>query len=435
MSLFEIDGVLRLTDGLVGEMQKAAFAFLAALGVLAFCFASIRGAIARSFDEPIAVVVRLVLIAAVLGGYDEIVGTVVGASQELAEYFAGQADIDEFSRRVGAQMQPMFEDPAVQQAGSTPEGAPREEPSEIDRLVGWLRGGSLMVATMLACGLQMIAFDCISKLAMVLIALLRILGPLMVAFAVFGDGRTLRQWFSSLIQVALWPAVPPLFMWIVIKTGGPAIESGNVVFAIHQAILLTLLAAGTPFVVSFVMGKGGVGAAAAAVIATGMAAVSTAAGGFKSYQRWKDGAERASGRGDVPGVARPGERHARSDDAAAASSPASRRRGAGTNKPEVAPRGMSRASATPEANPASRQAPEARPAEPMSPVGEPPVVVPAATPLAKAAPAQPSVDARPAPRRESPHQREPSRPRLVARAEREPSSVPRVRSRPEESQS
>jgi hypothetical protein len=276
MQPFSVFDQLALTDGLVGYTTAAAWGLLAAIAVLTFCFASIRAALVGNMQEPVAWAMRLLLVVGCLASYNPIVKALVGASADLTELFIERAGWHEYSRHVVEQFEPILQSENVA-AVSAADGASRpQEPSLWDRLTGWMAGGVLTVVVFASYYFQFIVFEFIRSLTGVFVSLLRVMGPLLIAAGVLGDGRTMKQWFSSLVQVLLWPVVPPFLMMMTVGTSGLASSTGNTAFVVGQNLVLAFMALLTPLIVSFIMGKGGVSSFGMAVIAATTSAMKAA---------------------------------------------------------------------------------------------------------------------------------------------------------------
>ena len=270
MSLFDLHQYLAATDALAAESRLAAAGLLVALATITLTFSVVRATFLGSMHDPVSWGLRFLLVVGCLAAYQPIVDGLVECSQEMTGYFVDQAGWSTFVHRVGSSLTPMIEDPEVARVAAGGEGTERPpEPGVIDRLFGVLRGGFVTVVTAVAYYLQFVAFDCIAKGSVVFLSILRIIGPFMIALGVFGEGGSIKQWFNALIQVLLWPVLPPMFMMITRQTSlGPGIED-NVCFAVSQAVVLTLLTVATPFVVKFFIGRGaGVASAAASMFGT-----------------------------------------------------------------------------------------------------------------------------------------------------------------------
>ena len=297
MNIFDIYSRLAVTDHLVPYMQGAASGLLLALGTLTLCFAFFRAAMLGGGKDPLAWALRFVLVLGCLAAYPQIVDGLITGSKELTGAFIDKAGYNEYWKHVSEQFQPMFDDPAVDRVNAAGEGSSRPtEPSTLDRVMGLLRGTSLTVCVSLAYGVQFWAFETTTNLAILFVSILRLLGPFMIVAGIIGDGKTMKQWFSSMVQVLLWPVVPPMFMMITVGAGGHAAQTDNVVLAICQSLMLALFSLATPFVVAFIMGRGGIAAAAAAV--TGLVSAGALSGlraGVPALGKFLGGAGAAAG--------------------------------------------------------------------------------------------------------------------------------------------
>jgi hypothetical protein len=280
MNLFSIYGSLQSTDHLLPYMMGAAWALVAAVGTMTLTFSFVRVAVLGSTADPLMWAGRFLLVVGCLTSYTPITQALISTSQELTGLFIDKAGWGEYWQGVAGQFQPLLEDPQVEAvADASAEGADRPpEPSTFDRVVGLVRAGFLTRYVSLAYGAQFLAFEYITNLAILVLSILRLLGPLMIAAGLLGDGKSLRQWFMATVQVLLWPVIPALCMAVTVGAGSRALQTDNVVFTIIQSLVLALMALATPFVVAFIMGKGGVALAAGALVGVAVGAVRGLAG-------------------------------------------------------------------------------------------------------------------------------------------------------------
>lgn len=250
MDASDILSKLELTRSISGFTYGLAWGLLGTLAVTAACFSFFRALLLGEGGDPVAYFVRLVFVVGCLSGYRTIVDTLLDASSALTSLFADGAGWDVYWSQVAGQFRPLFE-----------EG----EGSAWDRLLGWMQGGLLTAVVSVTYYLEFLVFQFVSNLSVCFLALLDILGPLMIVGGVLGNGQSLRQWFHALVQVLLWPAVPPFLMLIIVRGSGNAIESGNLAFIVGQNTILCFLGVLTPLIVAFILGSGGVAAFAGAV--------------------------------------------------------------------------------------------------------------------------------------------------------------------------
>lgn len=254
---------VQLTAALASETRAAAIGLLAALAVLALCFTSLRAMLMGGASGYVDWFVRLVVVLVVLAGYDMVVATVLQASDQLTAYLADVAGWNVYWQRVVTELGPLMES---------------SDTSAWDRLVGWLRGGVLTIVVSLSYFVEVMVFELVNVFAGVFASLLYVLGPFMVVGGVLGDGKSVKQWFGSLLQVALWPVVPPFLMLMMLGSGHNAIETGNTSFILAQNVALAILAALSPAIVALVVGQGGLGMVAAGTVALAARSASFGAG-------------------------------------------------------------------------------------------------------------------------------------------------------------
>ena len=314
MNLFGIHQYLAATDALAEDSRLAAVALLVALATLTLTFSVVRATFMGNLQDPVSWGLRFLLVVACLAAYRPIVDGLVKCSQEMTGYFVDQAGWDTFVRNVGTKLTPMLEDPDVDRVAAGAEGVDRPpEPGLMDRMFGVLRGGAITFITASAYYLQFVAFDCIAKASIVFLSILRIIGPFMIALGVFSQGASMKQWFNAIIQVLLWPVMPPMFMMITRQTALGTGIADNVCFVLSQAVVLTILTIATPFAVKFFIGRGaGVASAAAGAFGAARSVAMSVGLGPARHLAQKMGfsgdavAARSSGRGNASSGAEAG---------------------------------------------------------------------------------------------------------------------------------
>src|SRR5262245_20904893 len=91
MGLLDLQSRIALTESIAHSTLTAAWVLLAALGVMAGCFAFIRAMVAGESRAPLAWVVQLLFVTGVLAAYNQIFDAILEGSQGLSEHFADQA--------------------------------------------------------------------------------------------------------------------------------------------------------------------------------------------------------------------------------------------------------------------------------------------------------------------------------------------------------
>lgn len=246
---------IALANDVCDYVYAGAAGLLVAFAVLSFCFSSFRVMMHGGVGEFGQYFVRVLFVVAIFAGYHPLVKFLVSVSEDLTAFFAERAGWSEYWDRVAQESQTML-------AG--------RETSEFDRLIGWMKGGVLTIAVSVSFYLEFLVFELVRHLTAVFAGILYVLGPLMIAGGVIGNGRSLQQWCMAFLQVMLWPCVPPLLMLFIVGAAGNAVETGNVSFIVSQNLILVFLGLLTPAIVMFVIGPCGI-----ASFATGLIGIAT----------------------------------------------------------------------------------------------------------------------------------------------------------------
>lgn len=259
-SFLDLSSRIALTGGIANDMLLAAVGLVGVLAVLAGAFSFFRAMLLGDGREPYLWFLQLLLVVALLAGYERVFGTIIDASQGLTDFLAEKAGWSSYWDTVVGRFDQLFA------PGAT---------SAWDRLTGLLQGGVLSYVLVLTYYLQFMAFIGIGHVTALFASLLHILGPLLIAGGIFARGASIRTWFRALLQVAFWPTIPPLVMLVTVKGTEFAVQAktDNTAFIVGQNIVLTVLTLATPAVVAFLFGSAGVTALAANVasFATGVA--------------------------------------------------------------------------------------------------------------------------------------------------------------------
>ncbi len=276
--------VLDLKGGAVGALTAKTLAI--AHGLLAFLV--VLGVVVELLRGPgqrkhyLAIVWRTLLVLGLLQAYTFLAGSVVKQCTSLAESLASPdaagAPLEQYRSAVARGLAaPAAPQRASLAAPSTSPAGPAtaEDEGAASGIGGFLFEAAVQLVLFLAEAIVWV----FTELSRILIGFFYAIGPLALVFYVPGLDAPAR-WFRSLVTVSIWPVVSSVLLHLsasvltvtTLANGAEAAFRG-----LASALLLCVLAFATPKIASALVGGVGnllgEGAAAAASVASGAAAV------------------------------------------------------------------------------------------------------------------------------------------------------------------
>ena len=231
-------------------VNQAALGILGTIAVTAFIYDAIRGVLGAGTTHLRNLAGRLLLSLVALGLYPRIVRTACESSTELAQFMAENAGWDDYWNSVKTGYASIETMPEVQDTENN--GFVQRQFSKITGL-----GKTTLLTLVLSWSyfLLRLVFYEIQAFTALCATLLYVLGPLMIVLGIVTQSRSLWRWLQSLVQVALWPMIPPLLILVVVGTHSQALETSNVVHVLAENLTLGILGLSTPIVVAYLFGQ------------------------------------------------------------------------------------------------------------------------------------------------------------------------------------
>ncbi len=238
-------------------VYQASFGLLGAIAVTAFIYDAIRGTLGGGTVYLRSLLGRILLATAALALYPKVVKITCETSTELARFMAENAGWDDYWDSVKTGFSSVGKQPLSElspDAGFA-ERAQQFAGKQFDKITGLGKASLLTLFLSWSYFLLRLVFIEIQDFTALCATLLYVLGPLMITLGIVTQSRSLWHWLTSMVQVGLWPTIPPLLILVVTSTNGRAIETGNVAQVLYENLSLSLLGLSTPIVVGFLFGR------------------------------------------------------------------------------------------------------------------------------------------------------------------------------------
>lgn len=207
---------------------------------------------------------RSFIVLFLLAFYTQVFGSVVNLSNALAQQVTppsvGERLYTDFKTQLKASYRRMNEAQDRAARASNPAAAAQalqEEQSASQSIVRTLTGGILMdslVALLAAIGL--VVHWLVGRLALLLIGLFYVLGPLALVFSIPAVSDIGARWFSEFLSFCAWPIISGLLLRITVALGSHLIfgTGAGTVETLASSLLMTTSAIATPVLCSKLVG-------------------------------------------------------------------------------------------------------------------------------------------------------------------------------------
>lgn len=252
-ALFDLVGWLEIGRPSMNVVLEGSKGLLTAMSVIGLGLVGTGATVFGGQHKTLEALGRTAVAWVILGNYEFIFQTVVGAADYFAAWIMEQGDLSGHIQRSRENLSSLW---AASDDGVS---------GTLDRLSGLFKSGILSYSAVVTQFASFLGAQLIVFLTAVFLNMLYVLGPVLVAGSVLTNGQSLKSWGSSLFEISLWPAFPALVgLMGAHMTDNPAISAGNVAVVITVNLLTSFLILFTPLVVHLLLSRGGLATLAVA---------------------------------------------------------------------------------------------------------------------------------------------------------------------------